>query len=89
MIGRIAAATLIGVSAFAPLRAAELELQPGDHICLVGNALGERMQVQNEWESLLTRDFRSTNWSSAICVFLPTNPTFAFVQRTSARPKAT
>ncbi|WP_200836695.1 PVC-type heme-binding CxxCH protein [Roseiconus lacunae] len=33
--------------------AADLKLQKGDHICLVGNALGERMQVQNEWESLL------------------------------------
>jgi putative membrane-bound dehydrogenase-like protein len=30
-----------------------LELKPGDHICLVGNALGERMQHHNYWETLL------------------------------------
>ena len=30
-----------------------LKLQKGDHICLVGNALGERMQHHNYWESLL------------------------------------
>ena len=33
--------------------AAELTLKKGDHICLVGNALGERMQHQNWWETLL------------------------------------
>ena len=27
--------------------AAELQLKKGDHICLVGNALGERLQHQN------------------------------------------
>ena len=37
--------------------AADLKLQKGDHICLVGNALGERMQVQNEWETLLHTRF--------------------------------
>ncbi len=37
--------------------AATLELQSGDHICLVGNALGERMQHQNQWESLLHQRF--------------------------------
>ena len=37
--------------------AAELELKQGDHICLVGNALGERMQHQNQWETLLHQRF--------------------------------
>ena len=37
--------------------AAELALKKGDHICLVGNALGERMQHQNRWETLLHRRF--------------------------------
>ncbi len=37
--------------------AAELELKKGDHICLVGNALGERLQHQNQWESLLHQRF--------------------------------
>lgn len=27
--------------------------QSGDHVCLVGNGLGERLQHSNEWESLL------------------------------------
>ena len=33
--------------------AARLKLNKGDHICLVGNALGERMQHHNYWEALL------------------------------------
>lgn len=37
--------------------AADLKLKKGDHICLVGNALGERMQFQNQWESLLYTRF--------------------------------
>src|SRR5262249_22738188 len=39
------------------VRAGVLELRKGDHICLVGNALGERMQFMNEWETLLYRRF--------------------------------
>lgn len=34
-----------------------LELKRGDHICLVGNALGERMQHHNYWETLLYKQF--------------------------------
>ncbi|MEZ6061194.1 MAG: GDSL-type esterase/lipase family protein [Planctomycetaceae bacterium] len=40
-----------------PSRAAEPALQPGDHICLVGNELGERMQHHNFWEALLHQTF--------------------------------
>ena len=36
---------------------ADLKLQKRDRICLVGNALGERMQVHNEWEALLHTRF--------------------------------
>lgn len=36
---------------------AELELKKGDRICLVGNALGERMQHHNYWETLLHQRF--------------------------------
>ncbi len=32
---------------------AETLLQPGDHVCLIGNALGERMQHHNHFETLL------------------------------------
>lgn len=37
--------------------AAELQLQKGDTICLVGNALAERMQHHNHWETLLHQRF--------------------------------
>ena len=37
--------------------AADLKLDKGDHICLVGNALCERMQHHNDWESLLYQRF--------------------------------
>jgi len=38
-------------------RAQVLELHKGDHVCLVGNALGERMQFANDWEALLHMRF--------------------------------
>ncbi|MCA9066418.1 MAG: azurin, partial [Planctomycetaceae bacterium] len=34
-----------------------LALQKGDHLCLVGNELGERMQHHNYWETLLHQQF--------------------------------
>ena len=37
--------------------ATELVLKKGDHICLVGNELGERMQHHNHWEALLHQSF--------------------------------
>jgi len=40
-----------------PRATSVLALEPGDHICLVGNALGERMQHQNYWETLLYQRF--------------------------------
>lgn len=39
------------------LQAQVLPLEAGDHICLVGNELGERMQHHNFWESLLHKQF--------------------------------
>ena len=42
----------IGIS-----RAGVVELRKGDHICLVGNALGERLQFANDWETLLYARF--------------------------------
>ena len=38
-----------------------LKLQKGDHICLVGNALGERMQHHNWWETALQSQFSGMN----------------------------
>lgn len=40
---------------------ARLELQPGDHIALIGNALAERMQHDNHWETLLHQRFPKHN----------------------------
>lgn len=37
--------------------AAALELKKGDHICLVGNGLGESLQHANDWESRLHQRF--------------------------------
>ena len=36
---------------------ATLQLQKGDHICLVGNTLGERLQHFNYWETDLYSQF--------------------------------
>jgi glucose/arabinose dehydrogenase len=47
-----------------PTRAAEparLELQPGDHICIIGNALAERMQHDGWLETLLHARFPDHN----------------------------
>ncbi|MFP6575863.1 MAG: PVC-type heme-binding CxxCH protein [Pirellulaceae bacterium] len=54
--------TLIFASLLLPIlstviSAAEVTLKKGDHICLVGNALGERLQHQNWWETLLHQRF--------------------------------
>jgi len=49
---------LVGQTATAP---AAIQLEKGDRICLVGNALGERMQHQNYWESLLHQRFSNLN----------------------------
>ncbi|OYP30421.1 PVC-type heme-binding CxxCH protein [Rhodopirellula sp. MGV] len=57
----LAASALLGISFTSPADAADLKLQKGEHICLVGNALGERMQVQNEWETLLHTRFPEHN----------------------------
>ncbi len=42
---------------FAPQEISRLQLEKGDHICLVGNELGERMQHQNFFENLLHSEF--------------------------------
>ncbi len=54
----ILSAVLAAFCAFGTTAAgAGLELNKGDHLCLVGNALGERMQHQNQWETLLHQRF--------------------------------
>ncbi len=53
------AVALFGVSCVSQRVAAaeKLKLDKGDHICLVGNELGERMQHHNFWETLLHQQF--------------------------------
>ena len=52
-------ATLLGVLPAALAVAGEppLDPQPGDHICLIGNELGERMQHHDFFETLLHQQF--------------------------------
>ncbi|MCA9197568.1 MAG: azurin, partial [Planctomycetales bacterium] len=53
-VGKTLCALIFGMGLMAgSLSAATLELQKGDHICLVGNALGERLQHFNHWETML------------------------------------
>lgn len=56
---RMAAALLVGplLPQAALSQSPVLQLRPGDHLCLVGNGLGERMQVANYWETLLYKRF--------------------------------
>ncbi len=50
------------VFAVSALASAEvLKLEKGDHICLVGNELGERLQHHNYWETLLHQTFPDQN----------------------------
>jgi glucose/arabinose dehydrogenase len=53
------AVTLVSAALVPCARAhdAPLHIKPGDRICLVGNTLGERMQHQNYWETLLYQRF--------------------------------
>ncbi|MCP4095342.1 MAG: azurin [Planctomycetaceae bacterium] len=46
-------ATAKATPAVLPETGSALELELGDHICLIGNALGERMQHRNHWETSL------------------------------------
>jgi len=66
---RLAFAALFASAAL--LHAATLELKPNDHLCLIGNALAERMQHDNQWETLLHQRFpkhqlavRNLGWSA-------------------------
>lgn len=48
-----AVAVVMAASTHSTCWSQALKLQQGDHICLVGNELGERMQHDNHWETLL------------------------------------
>src|ERR1044072_509880 len=55
MIRTIVAVSILSVSAW--LSAAELQLKKGDHVCLVGNTLAERMQYDGWLETFLHSQF--------------------------------
>lgn len=56
-MNRILAVLLAGCLSANDAAGQALELHPGDRVCLVGNALGERMQHHNWWETLLHESF--------------------------------
>src|SRR6187200_447797 len=71
---------LIITCAFAASHAAPLEIREGDHICIIGNTLAERMQFagHNHWETLLYQRFpkhrlvvRNLAWSADEVVLRP------------------
>src|SRR5262249_48649245 len=49
--------SLLALVPVAPLHAAPLELKPGDHICIIGNTLADRMQHDGWLEPLLHSRF--------------------------------
>jgi len=70
---RLLFSLLLSVLVFTGASAAPLEIREGDHICLIGNTLAERMQFQghNHWEALLYQRFpkhnlvvRNLSWSA-------------------------
>lgn len=50
---------LVGLGSSAQAEA--LQLEPGDHLCLVGDGLGESLQHDHHWESLLHTRFPEHN----------------------------
>lgn len=72
--------SLFATLALAGASAATLEIREGDHICLIGNTLAERMQFEghNHWETLLHQRFpkhklvvRNLAWSADEVVLRP------------------
>ena len=55
----LAVVAIVGLSfaSHSVVAAEHIELEKGDHICLIGNELGERMQHHNYWETLLHQRF--------------------------------
>lgn len=51
----------IALTSISQASAEVLKLDKGEHICLVGNALGEGMQHQNVWETMLHNRFPEKN----------------------------
>src|SRR5438552_5862244 len=54
---RLSAALLVSALLAASGEAADLQLQPGDHIAIIGNALADRMQHDGWLETVLVARF--------------------------------
>ena len=59
MKSRLSPALCVLIVLAVTAHAATLEIREGDHICLIGNTLAERMQFEghNHWETLLHQRF--------------------------------
>ncbi len=57
MFYRLLCASLCWLSCSALIAADQLQLKDGDSICLIGNALGERLQHHPDWEARLYERF--------------------------------
>ncbi len=81
---------LLLLSCVVPLstRAVELTLKKGDHICLVGNALGERMQHYNEWEALLYQAYPDLDLTIRNLCFPADEPLFRLRSLNFGEPDA-
>ncbi len=56
MFHRLLCASLCWLSCSALVAADQLQLKDGDSICLIGNALGERLQHHPDWEDQPTSE---------------------------------
>ena len=81
-----AAAAVITLTPARPDAATPFVLHAGEHICIIGNQLAERMQHDGWLETLLHAAFRGTTWSSATSASPATRSRPGCARRTSARP---
>lgn len=83
------AALVIGLANMPSRAFAEaLSLQKGDHICLVGNELGERMQHHNFWEALLHQQFAEHGLTVRNLCFPGDEPTLRIRSKNFGSPES-
>ena len=81
-----AGAAVITLSPARPDAATPFVLSAGEHICIIGNQLAERMQYRAGSTRCCTHAFRATTWSSATSGSRATKWRPTCGRRTSARP---
>ena len=65
-----------------------LELEKGDHICLVGNELGERLQHHNFWETLLHHQYPEKELTVRNLCFPGDEPTLRIRSKNFGTPES-